>query len=111
MPNYVTDKTNLLNVPFDAIRNYVPYSKVSPPRPTGFSNEDVISRFSEFKMPDAGAFIPERLEIRGQSSKNDKDSRRITVLGKDRLHYKVFKMPGADCTRRTAEADEDIPMS
>lgn len=61
-------------------------------------------------MPGTGAFVPERLEIRRQSSKSDKDSRRIAVLGKDRLHYKVFKFPGAD-SRQQAEADEDIPMS
>jgi len=61
-------------------------------------------------MPDAGAFVPEQLEIRGQSNKNDGDSRRIVVLGKDRLHYKIFKFPGAGLTRGTAAADEDIPM-
>jgi anaphase-promoting complex subunit 4 len=62
-------------------------------------------------MPDAGAFVPERLEIREQSNKTNSDSRRIVILGKDRLHYKVFKFPGADSTRGTAAADEDIPMS
>jgi anaphase-promoting complex subunit 4 len=92
------------------ITNYAPYSKNIPPPPTVFRNEDILGRFSEFKIPNAGAFIPERLEIRGSSNK-DKDSRRIIILGKDKMHYKVFKLPGADTMRRTAAADEDVPMS
>jgi hypothetical protein len=102
--------TSLLSIPLNGITHYVPYSKNTPPRPTAFSNEDVLARFSEFKVPNSSAFVPERLEIRG-SSNNDKDSRRIITLGKDKPHYKVFKIPAADTMRRTAAADEDVPMS
>ncbi|TVY29164.1 Anaphase-promoting complex subunit [Lachnellula hyalina] len=106
-----SDTTYLLSIPSDAISNYTPYAKHSPPRPAICSNDDVVSRFSRFELPGTSAFIPERLEIRRQSNKDDKDSIRIAVLGKDRLHYKVFKIPGPDSTRRAVEADEDIPMS
>ncbi|TVY83618.1 Coatomer subunit delta [Lachnellula suecica] len=104
-------KRKLLKIPFSAINDYVPYSKRSPPRPKVVSQENVVHRFSEFKIPDVGAIVPERLDIRGQSSKKGHNSTRILVLGKDRLHYKVFKLAAAHSPRGPADADEDTSMS
>lgn len=74
-----------------------------------FSNEEVIDRFlqSEFSVDES--FIPEYIMIRPQiGSKNNNERKRLVILAKDRLHYKVFRWTGAPSE---GNIDEDVPMS
>jgi hypothetical protein len=81
--------------------------------PTIFADEEVLAHFLKYTISNEDSFVPERLEIRESKSKgrrpND-DTRRIVFLGKDRLHYKVFKYP-AQQLHKISDGDEDISMS
>ncbi|KAF7930951.1 hypothetical protein BELL_0049g00140 [Botrytis elliptica] len=74
-----------------------------------FSNEEVIDRFLQSEFAVDESFIPEYIMIRPQiGSKNNDERKRLVILAKDRLHYKVFKWTGAPSE---GNIDEDVPMS
>ena len=77
---------------------------------TVLDDEEVLYNFSKYKFPSEGSFVPDKMEVRernGQSSTDE--TKRIIILGHDRLHYKVFRLPISNYGMR--EVDEDIPMS
>lgn len=77
--------------------------------PTILNNHQVLQLFSRYKISDGTSFVPEKLEIREKNPrKEEEDSRRILLLGKDKLHYRVLKFAHPDAG---ATEDEDISMS
>ena len=87
---------------------YSPHDPNKPTIPTAFINAEVVATLELYSIPKEGSFVPEKVEIRGQkSSRTTEDMRRLFLLGKDRLHYKVLKIP-ANVQKRT---DEDTSMS
>jgi len=40
---------------------------------------------------------------------NNEDMRRLVLLGKDKLHYRILKLADSNSGRK--RADEDVPMS
>jgi len=80
--------------------------QISPPK--RISNTIVVDQLAKYYIPCEKSFIPARLEIREQSQNgSNEDMRRIVVMGEDKLHYKVFKLPG----QRKNKADGDTQMS
>ena len=82
-------------------------------RPTIFAHDEVLGRFSRYTISTEESFVPERIEIRDSTSKRrraNEDPRRIVVLGKDRLRYKVLKYPTA-VPHNISEENGDISMS
>lgn len=66
--------------------------------PMILTNEEVLALFSKYAMPTEDSFEPEKIEIRESKSITKlkgrdlkEDTRRIVVLGKGRLQYKVFR--------------------
>ncbi|KUJ12694.1 uncharacterized protein LY89DRAFT_672835 [Mollisia scopiformis] len=119
--------TSLLNIPYKSnlkgnlsnyALNYSPHSSKGKGGPTPhFSNQEVLQQFCKYKLSTDQAFVPERLEIRASSDmrhneggEKQADSRRIILLSKDRLHYRVLRLGKADALSEVAE-DEDISMS
>jgi len=85
---------------------YGPESKAQPP--FEITNEELIRQFSKHAIPCEKSFVPAKLEIREQTSGALKeDMRRVVILGEDKLHYKVYKLPGSD----SREEDGDVSMS
>src|ERR1039458_979891 len=87
-------KKRLLSIPYSSPA--MKYSRHRPnitlPAPAEFSDEEVLSHFSRHQIPGAASFVPEKMEIREQNRKGGKgDTRRIVILGNDKLHYKVLK--------------------
>lgn len=82
-------------------------------QPVMFSNKEVEQQFVKYKIPGEGSFLPERIEIRHQTSRSRKDSIRIVVLGEDKMHYKVFKLPESASSRKEKgnDSEDDISMS
>lgn len=77
--------------------------------PSTFSNDEVLSRFSRYKLPADGSFLPEKMEIRERSTRREKeDMRRLFLLGKDRVHYKIIKFGKLGVV--AGEPDEDVSM-
>ena len=77
--------------------------------PTIFDDEEALALFSKFAISTDDSFVPEKMEIRVSKSngrKSIEDTRRIILLGKNRLQYKVFKYPALQ-----PHLEEDIPMS
>ena len=57
-------------------------------------NEEIMERYSTYRIPVEEGFVPEKIEIReGKHTKPNRETRRIVILGKDRLHYKIFNLP------------------
>ncbi len=78
--------------------------------PTVFSNDEVLSCFSRYKLPGDGSFLVEKMELRGRSPRQGKeDSRRLFLLGKDRVHYKILKW--GDTGTIAEELGEDVSTS
>lgn len=78
--------------------------------PVSLSNEEVISRFSRHKIPGDSSFLPEKMEIRDRSTGKQKDDpRRLFLLGKGRIHYKILKFAGSQPMKE--QKDKDISMS
>jgi anaphase-promoting complex subunit 4 len=77
------------------------------PSPTILNNEEVLRRFSKGEGQNEGSFVARSIAIRVQN--NDDDMRRLVLLGKDKMHYKICKL--ADLNPARKRADEDIPMS
>lgn len=90
---------------------YSPYVPNRPPKPTVFSNEELLERFSGYEIASGGPFIPETIEIRGQGDRKGSDeAKRIVILGSDQMQYKVFKL-AARAASMVETTDEDISMS
>jgi anaphase-promoting complex subunit 4 len=112
--------TSLLSVPYRSALGdnaaaytipYSPYAQSRPPKPTVFSNEEALERFSGYEIASGGPFVPETIEIRGHGGRKGSDeAKRIVILGSDRMQYKVFKLATRNASiGRTA--DEDISMT
>ena len=87
--------------------DYLPYSLL---KTTILSNEDVLGRFSKYKIPSEGVFIPQKMEVRTRDGiKAIQETRRLVVLGKGNLHYKVFRLPQP--THVENATDMDVLMS
>ena len=116
--------TSLLSIPYRSTNGstatdeycleYSPHDPtVEHIKPTMFANEQVNAIFSKYTISTDDSFVPERLEVRVSRSGNrraDEDTRRVIVLGKDHLHYKVFKYP-APPLYKVSDENEDISMS
>ncbi|KAH9222829.1 anaphase-promoting complex, cyclosome, subunit 4-domain-containing protein [Leptodontidium sp. 2 PMI_412] len=75
-----------------------------------FSNEEVLEQFSRYKLPSDSSFVPRKMEIREQSvGRNNEDWRRLFLLGKDKVHYKIFKFGTANPSKE--DRDHDVSMS
>lgn len=110
--------TSLLNIPYgpSAACSSDFAMKFSPHMPNGkglgptiLDDGQVLQHFSRYKLSDKTSFVPEKLEIREKNpGKAEEDLRRILLLGKDRLYYRVLKFarPGAG-----EPEDEDISMA
>lgn len=73
------------------------------------SNGEVIDKFLQTEFAGEGPLVPENMMIRPKiGSKNNDNMKRLVILAKDKLRYKVFKLVGAPFDKTT---DEDIPMS
>ncbi|CAD6442860.1 c06f7089-702f-465a-9a30-5ce32c70bb1d [Sclerotinia trifoliorum] len=107
-------KCNLLGIPYNnGSGSHIKYQphRISASRSKAIilSNEEVINKFLQTEFPGDGSIIPEIMMIRSQiGSKNDDQMKRLVVLAKDRLRYKVFKLAGESSNRNISE---DIPMS
>lgn len=85
---------------------YSPHIENSSPKPVIFSNEEVKERFEKYQIPSVGgSFIPEKLEVRSGAF----EMRRVVVLGKDGVHYKVlnFEKVGKE---KGKGSDGDVQM-
>jgi hypothetical protein len=112
--------TSLLGIPYrsslsrDVTEHTIPYSPHipgAPSKPTLFTDKELVGRFSRYQIATEGSFVPEKMEIRGQSSqKGNGETKRIVILGSTRMQYKVFKLTVQHTTARTT-IDEDISMS
>lgn len=75
---------------------YDPHNVNAANDPKIFEDEEILSIFSMYTILTGDSFVPEKMEIRDSKSKErtpNEDTRRLVFLGKDRLHYKVFKYP------------------
>jgi hypothetical protein len=118
--NSTAGKTSLLSIPIrkteqadisnhsENIIQYFPHvENGGSPSPTILNNEEVLRRFSKEEAPDEGSFVAGSLAVREQN--NNDDMRRLVLLGKDKLHYRIFKL--ADLNSARMRADGDISMS
>ncbi|KAH6668009.1 anaphase-promoting complex, cyclosome, subunit 4-domain-containing protein [Halenospora varia] len=120
------ENTILLSIPYDRSGDkgstpfggfHMEYAAFDPKsaalQPVMLSNKEVEQQFVKYKIPGEGSFLPERIEIRHQTSRSRKDSIRIVILGEDKTHYKVFKLPESDSSRREKgnDSEDDISMS
>ncbi|RDL40755.1 WD40 repeat-like protein [Venustampulla echinocandica] len=109
-PNTV-DTSSIRNYPMEYLEHLHPTDH----RPTLFNNGDVRRKFSQHKFPKDGSFIPETLEIREESKGHGGTAERVVILGKDKLHYKVFCLSGRTQMGIKRDDgtgdDEDISMS
>ncbi|ESZ98045.1 hypothetical protein SBOR_1576 [Sclerotinia borealis F-4128] len=106
-------KCNLLGIPYKMGGDHIKYQshRISASRSKAIilSNEEVIDNFLLNEFAGEGSIIPEKMMIRPQiGTKNNDDTKRLVILAKDSLHYKVFKWVGAPSDKNIAE---DIPMS
>ncbi|KAH7418296.1 anaphase-promoting complex, cyclosome, subunit 4-domain-containing protein [Cadophora sp. MPI-SDFR-AT-0126] len=90
--------------------SYSPHGQATALTPISFNNGDVLKRFSEYKLPGDSSFNPHKMEIRGNSgSRGREDLRRLFLLGRDRVHYKIVKFAPKNSSK--GELDEDVSMS
>jgi len=108
--------TRLLTIPYQNStdgESCLPYSPYSPKNksqvPIEMSNDELLRQFSKYTIPCEKSFVPANLEIREQTGSGLKeDLRRIVVLSKDKLHYKVYRLQGSG---PKIDEDEDVSMS
>jgi anaphase-promoting complex subunit 4 len=110
--------TSLLSIPYRGhhdgnlakyAMSYSPLTPTSHPKPTVFNDKEVVERFSKYRIPSEESFVPEKMEIRERTGRaQNNETGRIVIVGRDRLHYKVFKLAVQDME---GAADGDIPMS
>lgn len=112
--------TYLLSVPYrssesspgnDYQMEFYPHnSKSSPPDVEIMDDEHVLELFLKHKIVSEESFVPEKMEVRESNGKNtNADSRRVVILSRDKLRYKVFKLPSL--SKETNNLEEDIVMS
>ncbi len=91
---------------------YSPHaSKENGPTPIILSDDEVRRQFSRYKLSEQLSFVPEKLEIRERNpGTEEEDSRRVLLLAKDRLHYRVLKFAIPDALS-SGTGDEDISMT
>lgn len=74
------------------------------------SNKDVVTQFSYYRIPGDGSFTPGTMEVREQTKgRGHEDSRRLFILGKDKVHYKILRFE--DLKSMKDDADVDVSMS
>jgi anaphase-promoting complex subunit 4 len=108
--------THLLNIPYRSNHNgkyCMEYSQHNTQagfsRPTVLENDEVTALFSHYQIPDDDSFVPETMEVRELKGRGkNEDKKRIVLLGKDGLQYKVFGFPTLE--NRATREDEDISM-
>ena len=90
---------------------YYPHKPKSSPLDIKIvDDEHVMDLYLKHRIPTEASFIPATMEIRGSNGrKDDAETRRILIMSRDRLHYKVFKMSSPDV--RVKSPGEDIPVS
>lgn len=110
----IVGKCNLLGISYsiggEGHMKYQPH-RISASRSKAivFNNEEVIDRFLQSEFAVDGSFVPEYIMIRPQiGSKNNDERKRLVILAKDRLRYKVFSWTGSPSE---GKVDEDVPMS
>lgn len=112
--NMALGECNLLGIPYNteggAHIKYHPHRlSASRSKAIILSNEEVIDKFLQTEFAGERSIAPENMIIRPQiDSKRSNDMKRLVILAKDKLRYKVFKWAGAPPDK---DADEDIPMS
>ncbi|KAG4426231.1 hypothetical protein IFR04_000697 [Cadophora malorum] len=88
--------------------SYTPHGHATIP--ISLNNGDVLERFSRHKLPGDGSFKPHKMEVRGKAgSRGKEDLRRLFLLGKDRIHYKIVKFAARDPSK--GDLDQDVSMS
>jgi hypothetical protein len=118
--NSTSGKTNLLSIPIRKIEQhglsnhgeniirYFPLAENgSSPSATVLNNEEVLQRFSIGESQNEASFVAGSMAVREQN--NNEDMRRLVLLGKDKLHYRILKLADSNSGRK--RADEDVPMS
>ncbi|KAK6585577.1 hypothetical protein PZA11_002304 [Diplocarpon coronariae] len=113
------ERVSLLSIPFESSSDtketshgsyHMQYFTHPKKERTKFSNDEVISYFSRHNFPGDGSFLPEIMEIREQStSRQNGDTRRLLLLGKGRVHYKILKFGESGSVREVG--NNDISMS
>lgn len=115
-PNKKLGTTTLLTIPYNPPTDtdttaedfQIEYSLLldnSSPKPVVFTNEEVKERFEKHTIPTGGSFVPEKLEVRSGAF----EMRRIVVLGKDGVHYKVLNFEKAGKGKGKG-SDGDVEM-
>ncbi|PBP26569.1 anaphase-promoting complex component Cut20/Apc4 [Diplocarpon rosae] len=112
-------RVSLLSIPFESSSytketshgsyqmQYFSHSKIEPRK---FGNDEVVSYFSQHNLPGDGSFLPESMEIREQSaSTQNEDARRLFLLGKGRIHYKILKFGESGSVKEVG--NENISIS
>jgi len=108
-------KARILNICFGTSSRTESCLEYSPQKPgesvqaIRLSNENVIDQFSE-PVSLADLFAPNKVYVRKRNrhQRTTDDTRRLVMLGKDKLHYKVFKLSNG--FRAKGQRDEDISM-
>jgi len=109
-------KTRILNLSFSAgarterCLEYSPHEPGESVQAITLSNAKVVHRFSEH-VSLADSFVPNKIYVRKRNRhrKTTDDSQRLVMLGKDKMHYKVFKLSNG--FRAKGQRDEDISMT
>ncbi|CZT51391.1 related to cyclosome/APC subunit Cut20/Apc4 [Rhynchosporium secalis] len=71
--------------------NYAPHSG-NASMSESLSNKEVLERFSQYRIPGDGSFVPGKIEIREQDvGQSHEDARRLCLLSKNMVHYKIAK--------------------
>jgi anaphase-promoting complex subunit 4 len=101
------EQNNLSNHSENSIRYFPHVENGSSPSPTVLNNEEVLQRFSKSESQNEGSFVAGSMAVRDQN--NNEDMRRLVLLGKDELHYRILKLADSNSGRK--RADEDVSMS
>ena len=107
IPIRKTEQDGLSNHSENGIRYFPHVENGSSPSPTVLNNEEVLQRFSKGENQIEGSFMAGSMAVREQN--NSEDMRRLVLLGKDKLHYRILKLADSNSGRK--RADEDVPMS
>ena len=118
--NVISESTSLLAIPYgvklgqNAPSNTIPYTLYAQdqsPKPTVFGNEELLEQFSGCTIDSEGSFVPESIEVQWQGGRKlNGRSKRIVILGKDRMQYKLFKLAVSPAAMQKA-TDEDVSMT
>lgn len=91
---------------------YVPQtSSLEQPVSLSFTEAEIMRLFAKFNEVISEPFAQGKMEVRPARTPVGEDMRRIIMVSKDRLHYKVLKINEGIMKPPKDEADEDIPMS